>query len=230
MRSYKLLTLFFVVTAIYFVGMFFHVSTLNLISKPLIVTSLLIWYLSYTHTCFSRLKKWIILALIFCTMGDTLLMFTGKNELFFLLGLVAFLLGHLFFIIVFIEIKKENRTPLKWHYILFPMLYFVTIMVILVPKAANLQVAITVYALVIVTMLIFALHLMDLRKGGKAIALGAMLFVISDSLLAINKFVFSLNDNGFSVMATYCAAVFLLTFGLGKYTVDSHLRRTSHWR
>lgn len=228
MKSYKLLTLFFVVIAVYFIGKFFHLSTVLLISKPLIVTSLLIWYLAYTHTCFSPLKKWIILALIFCTAGDTLLMFDGKNDLFFLLGLVAFLLGHLFFIIAFVEIKRENHKPLKWPYILLPMLYFIAIMAILLPKAANLQVAISIYALVIVAMLIFALHLIDLQKGGKAIAFGAMFFVISDSLLAINKFAFSLNDKGFSVMITYCTAVFLLTFGLGKYTIDSHHKNRPH--
>lgn len=73
-------------------------------------------------------------------------------------------------------------------------------------------------------MLIFAFSLIGLRKEGLAIFIGAVLFVISDSLLALNKFVFSLKDFGWLVMATYSAAVLMLAIGLRRYTAAKCLR------
>lgn len=230
MKSSKLPALFFVVTAAYFSGMFLVLPTVQLVTKPLIVISLLLWYLIHTRSVFSPLKKWVVLALIFCVGGDTLLMFDAGNDLFFLLGLSSFLLGHVFFIVAFVRIKYENRIPFQWYFIVFPLVYFGGIMAVLIPEAGSLKTAITVYALVIVLMLIYALHLKGLRKGGKAIAAGAVFFVLSDSLLAVDKFAYPLNDYRWMVMVTYCTAVFLLTMGLGKYTIETHVRNTSHRR
>ena len=49
------------------------------------------------------LKKWILLALLFSWVGDILLMFESERINFFLFGLLAFLIAHVFYI-VFIKI------------------------------------------------------------------------------------------------------------------------------
>lgn len=140
MKYNKLIILFFIIITIYFTATFLSLPTVQLITKPLIVSSLLMWYLMQTKSCVSSLKIWIVLALIFCIMGDTLLMFDSGDNLFFILGLSAFLLAHLFFITAFIKVKRENHRRFKWYQIVFPLIYFFGIMTILLPKAGDLKI------------------------------------------------------------------------------------------
>jgi uncharacterized membrane protein YhhN len=82
-----------------------------------------------------------------------------------------------------------------------------------------MRLPVRVYGLVISFMLMLALHLLFLanRKAGLYIAGGAILFVISDSLLAINKFYQSFEAAGFLVMFTYGLAQLFLATGAAAY-------------
>ncbi|MFM8740122.1 MAG: lysoplasmalogenase family protein, partial [Cytophagales bacterium] len=46
------------------------------------------------------------------------------------------------------------------------------------------------------------------------VMLGALLFMVSDSLLAVNKFLNPFEFSGIAIMATYCAAQYLIVEGL----------------
>ena len=61
------------------------------IFKPLIITSAyrLFWFATKKYN--TGIAKWILFALFFSLAGDVLLMFQAKKEIFFLLGLSAFL-------------------------------------------------------------------------------------------------------------------------------------------
>lgn len=75
------------------------------------------------------------------------------------------------------------------------------------------------YALVLLTMGIWA----HKRRGATSahsfmlVSTGAILFVISDGLIAINKFAFEVPVERILVMSTYIAAQYLIVRGLLKH-------------
>ena len=146
-------------------------------------------------------------------------MFANKNELFFLLGLSAFLLAHVFYIISFHKIKVKENIEGKWQWAIVVAIYYFFIISILMPHLGEMKIPVLVYGLVISFMLLVAALLYDLRdnKIARYILTGAILFVISDSILAINKFHHPFQTAGWVIMLTYVAAQYLLVQGLVKY-------------
>ena len=61
-------------------------------------------------------KKFLISALLFSWIGDIILLFADRGELYFILGLVSFLLSHLIYIIVFKMQLESNNTINKVTY------------------------------------------------------------------------------------------------------------------
>src|SRR5690349_10296768 len=99
--------------------------------KPAIVLALMGYYL---FTADQRNGAFLA-GLFFGWMGDVLLMFTDRGEIFFIMGLVAFLIGHLFYIFSFRQLTWDQESQLlptqKVRYI-FPILLVGTgLMVIL---------------------------------------------------------------------------------------------------
>lgn len=119
MQSKHWSCIFAVIVACYFAGMALHSDILQLIFKPLLVTSLLGYFVTVTRSVTSSLKKWIINALIFSIAGDTLLMFSNSNELYFIWGLIAFLVAHIFYITCFHQIRTKEGITGKWYASLF---------------------------------------------------------------------------------------------------------------
>ncbi len=211
------LILFLFVVATYLIAMWLQQQWLLLIFKPLIVGSLLFYFLNATANKTTKLKTLMIFALVFCLMGDVLLMFGHGNTLFFVLGLSAFLAGHIFYIFTFRSIIKDNHISFHFPKTLLVVLYAAGLLYLLIPHADALVLPSILYTLVIGTMLVFALHLTRFGKVGWIIAVGAFLFVISDSFIAINKFYTPIPYNHWNVMISYIAAQFLIVKGVTKY-------------
>jgi len=102
---------------------------------------------------------------------------------------------------------------LKWSWWLVPVLVYVAgFLAYLYPSLpAALLGPVVVYALALGSMLYFAFQLRVLTLN-----VGAILFVISDSLLAFAKFKFEYPWNSFAVMSTYILAQLLLIQALCK--------------
>jgi uncharacterized membrane protein YhhN len=68
-------------------------------------------------------------------------------------------------------------------------------------------------------MFLLALHMLFIKnKGaGKLMMFGALLFVASDSILAINKFYLPFEFAGIFIMLTYGLAQLLITIGAANY-------------
>src|SRR5688572_8633582 len=105
MKSLYWLVVFFIALAVNLTGIFSNNHSLQLISKPLIIPSLIGWFLSGTHSKNNKLAIWIIIALIFSWLGDVLLIFQERDQVFFLAGLVSFLLAHISYIVFFHKIR-----------------------------------------------------------------------------------------------------------------------------
>ncbi len=154
-------------------------------------------------------NAWLVLALIFSWFGDLLLL--GKGEVYFMAGLGCFLVAHLFYIILFSK---------KWHFkplYLLPFVAFVGLM-LLGPLAGkiegNLQLPVYAYMLVISGMGVLAA--MRNAQGQKYdfVLIGAVLFILSDSFIAINRFSSPIFGVHFWVMSTYGLAQWLIVKGI----------------
>lgn len=166
-------------------------------------------------------KKWLLLALFFSWIGDCILMFADKGELYFIFGLVAFLLAHILFIVLFTQqtlVSISFKKPLFWVGFVCATIYLISILSLLIPTLGDLKFPVTGYALTITIMLKTALKgTFDWQGNSKYMVLiGATFFVISDSILAINKFHSPVTAASFSIMITYLIAQFSITFGILK--------------
>lgn len=153
-------------------------------------------------------SKSLLVVLFFAWLGDVFLLIPGDNPLFFQLGLGSFLLMQIAYIRLFHLQSREI-----WHWSLGAiMVYVVTLLQFLWPHLAEgLRIPVVVYAVALGAMLYFGVKLSD-----KLIFWGALLFVISDSLLALGKFYYPIPGNSFWVMSTYILAQLLLITRLRK--------------
>jgi uncharacterized membrane protein YhhN len=156
---------------------------------------------------------------VFSVAGDTLLLFANTNELFFILGLCAFLVAHLFYICTFHQIRTTHHIAGKWYVAIIVAVYYFLIINFLLPHLGGLKYPVIVYGLVISFMLLVAMHLYDLEDNltARYLLTGAIFFVISDSVLALNKFYQSYTWGGWIIMITYVLAQWLLVKGLTRY-------------
>lgn len=210
---------FVIVVVIYFTGMAAQNDTIQFIFKPLLVSSLLGYFMAAVKDTASPFKKWIVGALLFSVGGDTLLLFANKNELYFILGLLSFLIAHVCYIVCFHKIKQQEKIEGKWYAAIIVGVYYFFIMSFLIPHLGPLKIPVLVYGIVISFMLLLAMVLYDLadNKTARLLLTGAIFFVISDSVLAINKFYNPLPWGGWAIMITYILAQWLLANGAIRY-------------
>jgi uncharacterized membrane protein YhhN len=188
--------------------------------KPLIMIWMAIYFLLLRQKKSFTIP--VLLAFFFSWLGDILLMFSGayEDEIFFFAGVGGFFLAQLSYIFVFTRYKETGGKGLlerkPWTIILFAG-YLGGIYGILQSHMDGImKVVILVYAITLVGMSVTAMN-----RGGRVnresfrlVFSGSILFVISDSLIAINKFALEIPRVGFWIMLTYMAAQYLITVGL----------------
>ena len=192
---------------------------LQSISKPLIIPVLIGYFLSQTNKVTSNLKKWILLALLFSWGGDVLLMFQAKKEIFFLLGLSSFLLAHIFYIVFFHHVRvRENVKSNPWLLVIV-VVYYAALISWLSPYLGEMKLPVRIYGVVISVMFMLALHMLSIKNkiAGRWMMVGALFFVISDSVLAINKFFQPFDAAAVVIMLTYGLAQLFIVKGAINY-------------
>jgi len=192
------------------------------ICKPLLMIILVAYFLSRTNKIVSGLKKWIVLALAFSWIGDVLLMFQEYKSIFFLLGLSAFLLAHIFYILFFHSIRIKEKIKGKAWLLVIVVIYYAALIWLLSPYLEDMTYPVRVYGIVISFMFMLAMHMLFIKnkKAGQSMMVGASLFLVSDSVLAINMFYEPIEMAGVIVMLTYGVGQYLITEGASKYIQD----------
>ena len=196
----------------------FNQEDIARILKPFLLPILVFAVASSAHF---GTKKILITALTFSWIGDVILLFADKGEIYFILGLVAFLVSHVFYIVLFSKqtISKTISNKLSFGAgIGLILLYFFGMITTLGPKLGSLTIPVVIYAVVISTMLFYAL------KGSfqwntipyQSVLIGAVFFISSDSILAFNKFDQPIPYASFLIMITYLAAQFCIVWGILK--------------
>lgn len=211
----KLIVIFWLIAMLEITAAAVNIQTLHLFAKPLLIPTLLV--LLFITKASTAGKTLLITGLFFSWAGDVLLMFDKINDLFFIFGLICFLITHIFYIIYFLRISSAEPSLLKRkpYLIALVLAYCITLLWQLLPHLADLTIPVIVYAVVICTMLLCSLHIfnkVDKKSAGYYLA-GAAAFVMSDSLLAINKFQQAFPFASVYIMLTYCAAQFFIVRG-----------------
>jgi uncharacterized membrane protein YhhN len=206
------------VSGIYLLIILFGQEEVAWYIKPFLIPFLLLAV--YFNRDFSS-KKYLLTALLFSWGGDIILLFADRDELYFIIGLVAFLLSHIAYIVLFtkqIKPKKSKSSAVFWIGIALIITYLIIMIALLLPSLGDLTIPVFIYALVISTMLLFAFKgfLLWETPANWYILLGAIVFVSSDSILAFNKFYQPVMRSSFLIMVTYLAAQYLIVSGILK--------------
>src|SRR5258705_9878837 len=219
MKKYFWVILFGAVLAANLADRPFNNGQLEYYFKPLLIAALAGYFISQTNKIVTSLKKWILLALFFSWAGDVLLMFEPKDKIFFLLGLSSFLLAHIFYIVFFHVVRVREKVKANPWLLVVVVIYYAVLINLLSPYLADMKIPVLVYGIVISFMFMLAMHMLFVknRTAGKWMMFGALLFVVSDSVLAINKFYQSFEAAGVLIMLTYGLAQLFIVEGAVRY-------------
>lgn len=215
-KSERLFAILFCMVLIFEMYSAMEAPVLHYFAKPALLISLISFYMFQSQHIDPHIRKLTTGALVFSLLGDILLMFVDQSPHFFTAGLVSFLTAHVLYILVFL--KARNRAKKPWLFLTILIVYGCSLFYVLKDHLGVMLLPVFFYMLVILTMATSAF----LRKGSvrvlsyNLVLSGAILFLISDSLLAVNKFYEPLAYSNISIMFTYASAQIFIVFGLLK--------------
>jgi uncharacterized membrane protein YhhN len=188
----------------------------SFITKAMIIPLLLIIVFVNLGPLKEGLQWAIVAGLIFSWTGDILLEFTGRNQNMFLFGLAAFMFAQLIYATVFFASPGENSLFSNRKYLLIPPAVAGALLIFLLYNDLGaMRVPVILYAIAIMAMVTGAINRIEKtnRESFYLVLSGAILFLISDSAIAINKFSFKFELSSITVMSTYIMAQYLITVG-----------------
>ncbi len=205
---------------------------LELFSKPLLMPliALSVFLIAKEHDVRDRRVKLIVLALLFGALGDTLLMAGGGG--WFMAGMAAFLIGHLFYFSVLPAPWKVKGISGKIASLFFLAVLLAGVLALAskFPAEGVMSVAVRVYACAFA----FLIHAsvvaaIDRRRPLYFLtALGFIIFAFSDSFVAIGAFTdLEIPCHGMIVMSTYILAQAIVAFSLLREEI-SQLEKTEY--
>lgn len=233
-KSKSLLLLYVVAGALQVAGILLKIPLLHQSFKMLLMPILACYLWSgIGEKATSASFMLSMLAIIGSYAGDIFLMMPNTNPLFFIAGLVSFLVAHLCYTKLFTRLSPIRVPLLKKNlfWIIGLLLFMVSFLSYLIPRVdSHLKIPVITYALIICTMLFSAVNLKEkIEKNSYfMIVAGGLLFVLSDSILAINKFDPSFGNITLMnalVMITYISAQGFIIHGIITETRYSFLSR-----
>jgi alkenylglycerophosphocholine/alkenylglycerophosphoethanolamine hydrolase len=199
------------------------IKALEYFAKPATMLALLWWMWQSVGLGGSML--WFTMGVAFCLAGDVLLMLPIDM---FIFGLLAFLLGHIFYIV-----GLNNSAP---YFSLRGGLFIILLAIYagwlyakiargLSSKGKNsLKIPVAIYAFVISLMVYSALMSWSRAawptNAAVLVSLGAILFYISDSMLAWDRFVNPISHARLKVMVTYHLGQIGIVLGAMLFTLN----------
>jgi uncharacterized membrane protein YhhN len=178
-------------------------------AKPAVLFGLIVTALVLGATD-SSAGWWLLVALVLGLVGDVLLL--EKSDRRFQLGLAAFLVGHLAFVVSFTRLGLD---PATWAWVAWVVLLVCLLLTRQVAPATYLRsgwalaLPVALYTVVIGAMVIVAFD-----TGEPLIAVGATVFAASDSVLAVDRFVSPKPWAPVVVMVTYHVGQALIVAGV----------------
>lgn len=216
MKSRLVIVLYLLVAVFYFLCQSWHSDTAEFILKSLIIPVLVVLFLVNLRLSEDRLHYLLLAALVFSWAGDVLLDIPGAWGDFFIPGLLSFLLAHIMYLALFFKTPGESVIFRKKAWMLIPVIIFgLGLIEYLYPGLGTMTIPVILYALAILTMLASALNRLEKvnRLSYYVVLSGAVLFLISDTGIAISKFHHHFKGSSLFIMTTYMAAQLLIVAG-----------------
>lgn len=188
-------------------------QTQRYLFKPLTTGLILLVALTLPDPVSAIYRMLVAVGIIFSLAGDVFLMLPGNT---FVWGLVSFLVAHLFYIGAYV-----SRGGFRFHwFVLLPFVIYGGVLVYLLwPHIGEFRIPVIVYAVVLVAMGWQAAELWwSVRDTAALLAMiGAILFLASDSILALDKFRSPLPQRDLLIMSTYYAAQLLIAWSVHRF-------------
>lgn len=157
----------------------------------------------------------IVVGLVFCLGGDVLLALPQPGM--FLMGLVAFLTGHLLFCVAFFH--STDLSLLTWIGGLSTLIISFTVYLWLKPHLGGMHMPVVFYIVVISIMLCGACSMLGMERlawKGRLLAFtGALSFYLSDLFVARDRFLKPGFVNRLIGLPLYYAGQFMIAFSIG---------------
>lgn len=146
-------------------------------------------------------------------IGDFFLSFDTK---YFIQGLGSFLIGHVLYAAAFIIYADLAFYPVVTGILLFISLAYLVIFfkTLKSEMALAIRVAIFLYVILLNLMVLSAFNMDRLPGNFPLILIGALLFLVSDAVLAINLFHKKIGPGHVIILSTYYGAQLLITLGV----------------
>jgi len=186
-------------------GVSYNLLWLEIISKPMIVLSLIALY-----TISVKSKNYAYLfALFFSFLGDLFLL---DKDGYFLLGIGSFLITQILFIKIIISQLKRSNLKQKVSSFLPFAVYLLLLITVLWDNLGEFLIPVIIYGTTISVfgMLSLLNHLLGKTPKSRLLLFGAVLFIVSDSLIAFNKFHEPIIIYPLAIMVTYILAQYLI--------------------
>jgi len=200
---------------------------LEYVCKPLMMVILSSWFFFNSRRYGDRFTLLIQAGLFFSLLGDIALMFQHMDEFFFLIGLSAFLIAHLCYCIAFIhnisEVGGDDGLAVGFGIAAGIVLFAVIFAWQLVPRLdEGLSIPVISYVAIISAMAILAgfRWMRTFPRSFWMVMIGALFFMLSDSLLATNRFIRTLDWSPAVIMITYAIAQLLIAAGALQHVLD----------
>lgn len=204
-----LLVLIFVCAAAAITTVTLGYVTLFQVLKPSTTVLIILLFMQQSKGM-PKMEYWVaLLALLFCLLGDTFLLSAD----YFVFGLAAFFIAHIGFLITFVRAKG---LVLRRASLALILLFSVTYYVFIFEKLGELAVPVAAYFSIIILLLAQAFGMAKEYRGvvTRRIAVAALLFAVSDSLIALNKFVIPFDASSLLVLSLYWASITVLAVSL----------------
>lgn len=212
----KRLNLFYIITAtLYILSIPLKLNTLDPLLK---VFPLLVLFSAAYSQLSGNIRLLGLVAIVLCACGDVLL--TQSIEQSFVYGLGAFVVGHIFYLIAFLQFANKRFIIAKLVMAIIVLCITIGLAMIILPVTENLLIPVSIYVGIITSMVvaaIFAWSKSMLHIGG------AIIFMISDTILAWNMFLVPLPYASIGIMLTYYVAQFCIVAGLIKLFTDRQI-------
>ena len=210
----KVLAILYFLTGLLYILIENHSTFLTeVIIKGLIIPVLIFIFIVNIKPFKNLLTGLMFSGLLFSWAGDVVLQFT------FIPGLACFLIAQLMYLTAFQMTPGKNIIPGHRLYLLIPVvLYGIGLIWYLYNDLAAMRIPVILYAVVILSMVGAAINrLGKVNKSSYYLVLtGAVLFLISDSAIAVNKFTYKFELSSIVIMSTYVTAQFLIIIGFIK--------------
>jgi uncharacterized membrane protein YhhN len=182
-------------------------------TKPLLMPLLAIYYISSV----SEVNNPIVMSLVFGFVGDVFLLWPNRKSNF-LLGLGAFFIGHICYVLLFLQGNSFAKDVPVWFYLII-IIYAIgarSVMKKLTQYLGDMVIPTYIYMLVILLMSFTSLariFVMGISISFLLPFIGSLLFLCSDSILAFYTFKGKFKNGDIFIMLTYVLAEVLIVSG-----------------